>query len=70
MEDILKLFMNKEDVKKVRLIKKYTKIRLKRFWNEWGISKEEAEIFLSLFSIFGCLFLLYILLYVLGWRKF
>lgn len=66
MEDILKLFMNKEDVKKVRLIKKYTKIRLKRFWNEWGISKEEAEIFLSLFSIFGCLFLLYILLYVLG----
>ena len=66
MEDILKLFMNKEDVKKVRLIKKYTKIRVKRFWNEWGISKEEAEIFLSLFSIFGCLFLLYILLYVLG----
>lgn len=33
--------MRKETRHKLRLIRKYAKIRIKRFWREWGISKEE-----------------------------
>ena len=33
--------MSKETRHKLRLIRKYAKIRIKRFWREWGISKEE-----------------------------
>lgn len=27
--------------------------RLKMFWNEWGVSKEDAEIILEAFTIIG-----------------
>lgn len=60
MEAILKTFMTKEDIHKLRLIKKYANIRFKRFWKEWGISKEDVLNILACFSIFGFLFALYI----------
>lgn len=35
---------------KLRLIKKYAKIRFKRFWREWGITKHQA---LTLLEMIG-----------------
>ncbi len=61
---MLKRVLNKEDYKKVMLIKKYAKIRFKRFWKEWGINKEEFEMFLGGLSIFGGVFALSILGYI------
>lgn len=65
MERILKPFLNKEDIYKIRLIKKYARIRFKRFWKEWGISKDEAIEFLLCFSIFAFIFALYIVCTIL-----
>lgn len=65
MNKLLRKLLNKEDYKKVMLIKKYAKIRFRRFWNEWGVSKEDAINFLGAMSIFvfigalyfvGCMF--------------
>lgn len=61
MERVLKSFLSKEDMHKIRFIKKYARIRFKRFWKEWGISKDEAMDFLACISIFVFLFALYIL---------
>lgn len=58
---MLRAMLNKEDYKKVVLIKKYAKIRIKRFWREWGITKFEAKCFATLGLIFGGLYLAYIL---------
>ena len=53
------------NIEKIKLIKKYAKIRFKRFWREWGITKEEFYILLTytfmlilLFELYliGCLF--------------
>lgn len=61
----MKALLTKEDKRKIRLIKKYAKIRFRRFWNEWGVTKEEAIMFLGALSVFalplalytiGCLF--------------
>lgn len=60
MERILKQFLNKEDIHKIRLIKKYARIRFQRFWKEWGVSKNEAMDFLACISIFAFIFALYI----------
>lgn len=61
MERVLKSFLSKKDMYKIRLIKKYARIRFKRFWKEWGVTKEEAIEFLACISIFVFLFALYIL---------
>ena len=57
----MKTLLSKEDKRKIKLIKKYAKIRFRRFWNEWGISKEEALDFVGALSIFVMLFALYII---------
>lgn len=61
MERVLKSFLSKEDIYKIRLIKKYARIRFKRFWKEWGVTKEEAIGLLACISIFAFIFALYIL---------
>ena len=83
MEMILRKFMTKEDIYKLKLIKKYAKIRFRRFikrcikkhirfikrfrrfikiwWNEWGISKEDALNILACLSMFMGIFAMYIL---------
>ena len=43
--------MRKETRHKLRLIKKYAKIRFKRFWSEWGITKNEFADFLASVAI-------------------
>ena len=53
--------MSKETRYKLRLLKKYAKIRFRRFWREWGVSKEEIKIFLSIIGLFVLLFELHIL---------
>jgi hypothetical protein len=40
---------------------KKIKNKLKRFWKEWGISKEETGYLLACFAVFGSLFIVYIL---------
>lgn len=57
----MKTLLSKEDRMKIKLIKKYARIRFRRFWNEWGVSKEEVISLLSCASIFGLLFVLYII---------
>lgn len=57
---LLKKLLTKEDYKKVLLIKKYARIRFKRFWNEWGLSKEDCLNLLSCMAMFGMLGALYI----------
>lgn len=57
----MKTLLSKEDRRKIKLIKKYAKIRFKRFWNEWGISKKEAVDFLGAISIFAGILALYII---------
>ena len=61
---MLKRLLNKEDYKKVLLIKKYAKIRFRRFWREWGVTKEEVIDLLGCFSIFGMLIATYIVGYI------
>ena len=61
---MLKKLLNKEDYKKVMLIKKYAKIRFRRFWKEWGISKEDFACLMGGFSLFGLLASVYILGYI------
>ena len=56
----MKTLLSKEDKRKIKLIKKYVKIRFRRFWNEWGVSKEEALDLVGALSIFVGLFALYI----------
>lgn len=53
--------MSNETRYKLRLIKKYAKIRFRRFWREWGVSKEETKDFLSIIAIFALLIEFYIL---------
>lgn len=43
--------MTKRKIKKV----------LKRFWKEWGITKEECEMIISGLSLFGGIFALYMI---------
>ena len=50
----------KSNARKIKLIKKYAKIRFNRFWSEWGISKEELGMFVGALSIFVGLFAFYI----------
>lgn len=56
--------MKRETVYKLRLIKKYAKIRFKRFWREWGISLEEFEMLLGAASVVILPFALYIIGYI------
>lgn len=44
-----------ERVYKIRLILHYAKIRFRRFWKEWGISKRE---FLEFVAAFGLVILI------------
>lgn len=60
----MKTLLSKEDQRKIRLIKKYAKIRLKRFWKEWGITKEDAVDLLGGFSLLGLVASTYILGYI------
>lgn len=54
--------MKKETIYKLKLIKKYAKIRFKRWWKEWGINdNEELEMFIGALSVFIIPFLLCIL---------
>lgn len=54
--------MKKENIRKIKLIKKYAKIRFKRFWKEWGFSKRDM---MDIVSIFGLLISLYCM-YIIG----
>ena len=56
---MLSLLLSKEDIYKLKLIKKYAKIRFRRFWKEWGINKEEA------YGIFAVI-LLFVFLFEIG----
>jgi hypothetical protein len=65
LENIFRL--SKEDRYKIRLIKKYARIRFRRFkgrfkkfWDEWGISKEEFGMIITVLLFFVFLFELYI----------
>ncbi len=60
----MKTLLSKEDQRKIRLIKKYAKIRFKRFWKEWGVSKEDVACLLGGFSLFGLVASVYILGYI------
>lgn len=60
MERVLKSFLSKEDIYKIKLIKKYARIRFNRFWKEWGITKDEAMELLACISIFAFIFAMYI----------
>lgn len=51
----------KSNSRKIRLIKKYAKIRFNRFWGECGISKEELGMFVGALSVFAVPFILYII---------
>lgn len=55
-----KPLIKKANKRKINLIKKYAKIRFHRFWKEWGITKEELEMFLGALLIFIISFGLYI----------
>ncbi len=69
MKRILKTFMTKEDIYKLKLIKKYLKIRFKRFFKRyfkkleifWNKYKEDVYSFLTVLFIFVDLLGLYIL---------
>ena len=56
--------MSKENIKKIKLIKKYARIRFNRFWKEWGLSKEDVKIFGSIFGLFATMYLSYLLVCV------
>ena len=43
--------MSRETRYKLRLIKKYAKIRFKRFWSEWGMTRYEFMDLLASMSI-------------------
>ena len=47
--------MSRETRYKLRLIKKYAKIRFKRFWREWGMTRYEFLDLISAFGIIVCL---------------
>lgn len=55
-----KPLIKKANKRKIKLIKKYAKIRFKRFWSEWGITKEELGMFVGALSVFVIPFTLYI----------
>ncbi len=46
-----KPLIKKANARKIKLIKKYAKIRFERFWKEWGISKEEFGMFVGALSV-------------------
>ena len=60
----MKTLLSKEDQRKIRLIKKYAKIRLKRFWKEWGVTTEDAVDLLGGLSLLGLVASTYILGYI------
>lgn len=47
-----KPLIKKANRRKINLIKKYARIRLRRFWSEWGITKEELGMFVGALSAF------------------
>lgn len=42
-----KPLIKKANARKIRLIKKYARIRFHRFWKEWGVTKEEVGMFVG-----------------------
>lgn len=60
----MKTLLSKENQRKIRLIKKYAKIRFKRFWKEWGVNKEDIECLLGGFLLLGFVASTYILGYI------
>ncbi len=50
--------------KKIRLIFKFAKIRLHRFWKEWGVSKCEAFMLLEALNLIAFILMLYLIIAV------
>ena len=68
-QDMCKKFLRvsrkMERARKWKLIKKYAKIRFERFWDEWGITKQEMLDFLGAVSVIISIGLLFILAAIL-----
>ena len=59
-----KPLIKKANRRKINLIKKYAKIRFRRFWNEWGITKEQFVDLLGCISLFAFIYVAYIVGYM------